>query len=232
MRSVSQRPVDARLTRLRERVEAGGCWGDHHRSSKKGIPNMTVMGVARFERLFRAAAELDVDKNDLKRYSDFVNEKLYDLVLIGQAAARANGSGMIEPWDLPITKGLQESIHRFRSLDEDIELQPILEQLAGLPQLDLLYSDDLRDQLPTVVGGLTLAVARTFKIIDPRLKTPARSTGSAPSPCSTSSCSGTRVGPRWWNFSWDSVPGRGWRRLSLRPVGPLRGGRGGYTRPA
>ena len=140
--------------------------------AKKGITKMTVMGVARFERLFRAAAELDVDKNDLKRYSDYVNEKLYDLVLIGQAAARANDRGMIEPWDLPITKGLQESIHRFRSLDEDIDLQPILEQLAALPQLDLLYSDELRYQLPMVVGGLTLALARTFKIIDPGLKNP------------------------------------------------------------
>src|ERR1700722_16683332 len=102
---------------------------------------MTVMGVARFEHFFRAAAELDVDKNDLKRYSEFVNHKLYDLVLIGQAAARSNDRGMIEPRDLPITKGLQESIHRFARFDEVIELQPILEQLAGLPQLDLLYSD-------------------------------------------------------------------------------------------
>lgn len=35
---------------------------------------MPVMSVAEFERFFRAAASLDVDKNDLKRYSDFVNQ--------------------------------------------------------------------------------------------------------------------------------------------------------------
>ena len=36
---------------------------------------MPVVSVAKFERFFRAAAGLDVDKNDLKRYSDFVNQK-------------------------------------------------------------------------------------------------------------------------------------------------------------
>jgi len=37
---------------------------------------------------FRAAARLDVDKDDLRRYSDFVNRKVYDLLLIGQATGR------------------------------------------------------------------------------------------------------------------------------------------------
>ena len=32
---------------------------------------MTMMGVTKFERFFRAAAGLNVDKQDLKRYSDF-----------------------------------------------------------------------------------------------------------------------------------------------------------------
>ncbi|MGZ3297268.1 MAG: DUF1931 family protein, partial [Xanthobacteraceae bacterium] len=41
------------------------------------------MGVARFERFFRAAAGLDVDKEDLKRYADFVNRKIYDLLIRG-----------------------------------------------------------------------------------------------------------------------------------------------------
>ena len=49
---------------------------------------MALMGVSRFKRFFRAAAGLDVDKDDLKRYSDFVNRKVYDLLLIGQAVAK------------------------------------------------------------------------------------------------------------------------------------------------
>ena len=84
-------------------------------------PTSHVMSVARFERFFRIVASLDVDKQDLKRYSDFVNQKLYDLLLRAQAAAKANGRGLLEPFDLPITKGLQECIHEFERLDEEIE---------------------------------------------------------------------------------------------------------------
>src|ERR1700748_1954461 len=96
---------------------------------------MPVFGVAKFERFFRAAAELDVDKNDLKRYSDFVERKLYDMLLIGQTTAGANARDIVEPWDLPITKGLQESMHAFEHIDEEIELRPILDQLAARPPL-------------------------------------------------------------------------------------------------
>src|SRR3977135_670159 len=84
-----------------------------------------VMSVARFERFFRIAAGLDVDKHDLKRYSDFINQKVYDLLVRAEAAAKANGRVIIEPFDLPITKGLQESIHAFKDIDEEIELHTI-----------------------------------------------------------------------------------------------------------
>jgi hypothetical protein len=133
---------------------------------------MSLMGVARFERFFRAAAGLDVDKDDLKRFGDFVNQKIYDLLIIGQAAAQANLRGAIEPFDLPITKGLQESMHKFRRMDEDIELQPILDSLAALPQLDLLIGFETQHQLPLIAGGISLALAQTFTIIDPNVKNP------------------------------------------------------------
>ena len=133
---------------------------------------MPVMTVNKFERFFRAAAGLDVDKKDLKRYSDFVNEKTYDLLLRGKAAARDNGRDIIQPSDLPITKGLQESIQQFREIDEEIELKSILEHIAELPPLNLTYSYDTEERLPGVVGGLSVALARTFMIIDPDLKNP------------------------------------------------------------
>jgi Domain of unknown function (DUF1931) len=133
---------------------------------------MTVMGVARFERFFRAAAGLDVDKGDLKRYRDFVDQKVYDLLVVAEAAAKANGRDVIRPSDLPITKGLQESIHDFRDIDEDIELQPILDQLAARPPLDLSLAEDTKARLPAIVGGLSVALARTFRIIEPELKNP------------------------------------------------------------
>ena len=133
---------------------------------------MPVSSASKFERFFREAASLDVDKDDLKRYSDFVNHKIYDLLLRGKAAAKENGRDIIQPSDLPITKGLQESMHAFRKLDEEIELKSILEYIAALPPLDVTYRDDTEALLPGVVGGLSVALARTFTIIDPRVKNP------------------------------------------------------------
>ena len=135
-------------------------------------PASHVMSIARFERFFRIAASLDVDKQDLKRHSDFVNQKLYDLLLRAQAAAKANGRVMLEPFDLPITKGLQECIHEFERIDEDIELRPILDRLATRPPLDLAYGEDVEARLPEIVGGLSVALARTFNVIDSGLKNP------------------------------------------------------------
>ena len=71
---------------------------------------MPVMAISKFERFFRLAASLDVDKSDIKRYADFVNQKIYDLLLMGVATARANDRDIVQPWDLPITKDLQENI--------------------------------------------------------------------------------------------------------------------------
>jgi hypothetical protein len=131
---------------------------------------MPVMSIPKFERFFRAAASLDVDKEDLRRYDEFVNHKVYDLLLRGQANAKANDRDVIEPFDLPITKGLQESIHAFRPINEDIDLQSILEQLTKLPVLDMEYSDDTRATIPEIAGGLSVGLARSFKIMNPDLK--------------------------------------------------------------
>src|SRR5258706_4821581 len=133
---------------------------------------MPVLAIERFERFFRAAAGLDVDKSDLKRYGDFVDQKVYDLLLIAQAKAKANGRDVIAPHDLPVTKGLQERIHEFRKLDEQIELRPILDALTARPPMDLALGDETERRLPDIVGGLSVALARTFKIMDPELKNP------------------------------------------------------------
>jgi hypothetical protein len=134
---------------------------------------MPVMAVSKFERFFRTAAGLDVDKDDLKRYSDFVEEKIHDLLVRGEANAKANLRDVIEPWDLPITKGLQERIHEFEKLDEDIEIEPILERLATWPQLSADPSQDTTAELPGIAGGLSVALARSFTIIDAKVVNPA-----------------------------------------------------------
>lgn len=94
-------------------------------------------------------------------------------MLRGKAVAKASGSPLIEPFDLPITKGLQECIHAFKRLDQQIELNPILDHLSAQPPLDVAYSGETVALLPEIVGGLSVALARAFKIIDPDLKNPA-----------------------------------------------------------
>jgi hypothetical protein len=134
---------------------------------------MAVMGVTKFERFFRVAASLDIDKQDLKRYTDFVNHKIYDLLLRAEATAKANGRDVVDPQDLPITKGLQECIHAFARLQESDELNPFLDHITARPPLDLALRDETEAMLPKVSGGLSIALARSFKLIDPDIKNPA-----------------------------------------------------------
>jgi hypothetical protein len=128
------------------------------------------MGFTKFERLFRAAAGVTVDRDDIKSYLDYVNDAIYDLLLVGQAAAKANARDIIEPWDLPVTTGLQESMHAFRRIDEEIELRPILESLAARPPLDAALSEEAQARLPLLFGAISVALAKTFKIMDAELK--------------------------------------------------------------
>jgi Domain of unknown function (DUF1931) len=129
-----------------------------------------VMGFTKFERFFRAAGGVTVDRDDVKRYLDFVNDAIYDLLLMAQATARANVRDIIEPWDLPVTKGLQESVHAFRRLEEEIELRPVLESLAARPPLDYALDEATQARLPEIFGGISVALARTFKLINADIK--------------------------------------------------------------
>ena len=132
---------------------------------------MPVMGFTKFERFFRAAGGVTVDRDDVKRYLEFVNDAIYDLLLMGQATAKANARDVIEPWDMPITSGLQESVHGFERLDEEIELRPVLDSLAARPPLAAALSEETQARLPLIFGGISVALARTFTLIDTEMKT-------------------------------------------------------------
>ena len=60
---------------------------------------MPVMNVSKFERFFRVAGGLDVDKTDLKRCSDFVHRKAYDLLRI-ELEPILEGRTQLPPLDL------------------------------------------------------------------------------------------------------------------------------------
>jgi hypothetical protein len=136
------------------------------------MPPPRPEGVPRFQRLFREAAGLNFDKADIKRYEDFIDHRIYRLLLRAEADVKAGGDVLIEPRNLPITAGLQECIERFRKMDEKIELAPILDRLAHRPPLQFSYSDETEAMLPDLAGGIGVAVARALKIIEPDLKNP------------------------------------------------------------
>ena len=133
----------------------------------------TLIGASKLDRLFHEVAGLDLDKEDVRRLNEFLKQKVHDLLLAGQATASTNGRDIIQPRDLPITKGLQETLQEFKGLEMEPELEPILKQLAPVPRLDLDLSLETEGKLPEIVGALTLALARTLKILDPELKNPA-----------------------------------------------------------
>ena len=71
-----------------------------------------------FERFFRSVAQLKVDKSDVKRFREFVDEMVDGIAIAGRNSARWNDRDVIAPMDLPITKGLQERMREFDKLDE------------------------------------------------------------------------------------------------------------------
>ena len=136
------------------------------------MPPPRPTSISRFERLFRVAGGLDIDKTDIKRHDEFVNHKIYDLLARGEDTARLNGRHLIEPHDLPITQGLGKCIRDFKEIDETIALQSILDHIAKRSPLGLDFSEETEAEFPSIAGGISVALARSFKLIDPKLKNP------------------------------------------------------------
>jgi hypothetical protein len=91
----------------------------------------------------------------------------------GPASAKATGRVRVELRDLRVTQGLQASIQAFEVLDLDIGLDQRLDRTVPEPQIDLPFGEETEARLPVLAGGLSVAHARTRKIIDPRTRHPA-----------------------------------------------------------
>jgi len=133
---------------------------------------MIVPGATHIEKLFREAAGLDLDKEDLARVRAFVDRIVYDMLVIAVGRAKANGRDIVQPWDLPIGKGLQERIHEFRRYDVAVDLEPLFRALEKLPPLELDYAVEVEEVLPELIGGLTVALAHVFRVLEPDLRNP------------------------------------------------------------
>jgi hypothetical protein len=130
------------------------------------------MGIPLFERFFHSIAGIKVDKNDLRRFREFVDEQIDSIAIAGRDAAKWNGRDVIVPQDLPITKGVQERMREFDKFDEAAEVRDLLRQLVRRPPADVTFSEDTERLLLELFGGLSVALARSFRVIDPTSKNP------------------------------------------------------------
>jgi hypothetical protein len=133
---------------------------------------VAVTAIPKLEHFFRLAAELDIDKSDVRRFNEFLNKKLTDLLIRGQATAKQNVRDIVMPSDLPITNGLRQCMYAFREFDKQLQLEPVLAEIIDIPQLDFEYAVETEQYLPQVAGGLSVALARSFPLIDTNVKNP------------------------------------------------------------
>jgi hypothetical protein len=131
-----------------------------------------MAGIPELERFFREVGGLDVDKADVDRFRAFVDEKVDDIAVAGRDAARWNGRDVIAPQDLPITKGLQERMREFGKLDVADDVREILRGTLRRPPDDVTFGEETEETLTDVFGGLSVALVRSFRIIDPDVPNP------------------------------------------------------------
>ncbi|BBX02019.1 DUF1931 family protein [Mycolicibacterium moriokaense] len=129
-------------------------------------------GIPVFERFFRSVAGIKIDKNDLRRFREFVDEQIDDIAIAGRNSAEWNRRDVIVPQDLPITKGVQERMREFDKMEEAEEIRELLRQVVRQPPSDVSFAEDTERLLPELFGGLSIAVARSFRIIDAAVSNP------------------------------------------------------------
>ena len=129
-------------------------------------------GITAFERLFRSVASIKIDKNDVRRFREFVDEQIDDIAIAGRNSAKWNGRDVVVPQDLPITKGVQERMREFDKLEEAEEIRELLRQVVRQPPGDVTFAEDTERLLPELFGGLSIALARSFRVVDPKVSNP------------------------------------------------------------
>jgi len=122
--------------------------------------------------LFRAAARFDVNKEYLKRYyADFSNRKIRDLLISGEAVARTRmvvTSSSLLIFRSP--KVMQEKHRQVQGSRRNRRKEANPESSFARPPIDLDLSEKTEAELYVVASGI--ALARTFKMIDPHLNNP------------------------------------------------------------
>jgi hypothetical protein len=90
-------------------------------------------GVPVFERFFRSVAGIDIDKIDVRRFRDFIDEEIDAIAIAARDSAKRDGRDVIARQDLPITRGVQERMREFDKLDEADEIRELLRREVRRP---------------------------------------------------------------------------------------------------
>jgi hypothetical protein len=129
-------------------------------------------GIPVFQHFFRSVAGIKIDKNDVRRFRKFIDEEIDDIAISGRNSATWNGRDVVVAQDLPITKGVQERMREFDKLEEAQEIRELLRQVVRQPPADVTFADETEDLLPELFGGLSIALARSFRVVDPTVSNP------------------------------------------------------------
>jgi len=127
---------------------------------------MAIVGFTKLEALFRKAASIDIKKGHAKEITDIAEAKLNDLLIGAEINANINGRDVIWESDLPITKGLQESIIALRKLEEEVALEDVLTFLRNTKPIKYALSEDVEAKLPELIGTILIVMAKIMKEID------------------------------------------------------------------
>src|ERR1700742_4648017 len=93
-------------------------------------------GIPVFERFFRSVASIRIDKNDIRRFREFVNEQIDDIAIAGRNSAKWSGRDVIVGQHLPTAKGIQERGRELDKLEEAEETRELLRQVVRQPPGD------------------------------------------------------------------------------------------------
>jgi len=127
---------------------------------------MAIVGFTKLEALFRKAASIDIKKGHAKEITDIAEAKLNDLLIGAEINANINGRDVIWESDLPITKGLQESIVALRKLEEEVALEDVLTFLRNTKPIKYALSEEVEAKLPELIGTILIVMAKIMKEID------------------------------------------------------------------
>jgi len=63
-------------------------------------------------------------------------------------------------------------MREFDKLEEAEEIRALLRQVMRRPPGDVTFAEDTEDLLPELFGGLSVALAQAFRVVDPTVSNP------------------------------------------------------------